>query len=104
LRFRFAWEFGPDRQRFPWLMLVLSDGTSLFPLTKGACAPEAGAGQYFEDWLVALPAWIPAGHYEMFALFYDEAAAAWSGQRPPHDLTYVLKKIEVGSHDIPATP
>ena len=101
LRFRFAWEFGPDRQTFPWLMLVLSDGKQLYPLLKGACAPEACAGPYFEDWLVTLPAWIPAGHYEMFALFFDSSAAAWSRKSPPHDPTHVLKKIQVGRHDIP---
>jgi len=102
LRYRFAWRFGADRQRFPWLMLVMSDGKQLFPFLKGACAPEAGVGDFYEDWLVTLPAWLPAGHYEIFALFFDANTAAWANQMPPRDMTHVMKKIEVGRHDVPA--
>jgi hypothetical protein len=100
MQFRFAWEFGPQRERFPWLLLVLSDGRQLFPLLRGACAPEAGAGRYYEDWLVVFPSWLPAGHYEMFALFYDGNEAAWSKKLPPHDMTYVIRKIALGPYEI----
>ena len=100
MQFRFAWEFGPDRERFPWLMLVLSDGRHLYPLLKGACAPEAGAGRYYEDWVAAFPTSLPAGHYEMFALFFDANEAAWNKKMPPQEMAFVWKKIELGPHEI----
>jgi uncharacterized membrane protein len=100
MRFRFAWEFGADRERFPWLMLVLSDGRQLFTLLKGACAPQAAAGRHYEEWTVSFPTWLPAGHYEMFALFYDASEAAWQKKLPPGDMTCVWKKIELGPHEI----
>jgi uncharacterized membrane protein len=100
MRFRFAWEFGPERERFPWLMLVLSDGHQLYPYLKGACAPEARAGRYYEDWTMVFPSSLPAGNYEMFALFFDANEAAWKKKMPPHDMDFVLKKIELGHHQI----
>jgi uncharacterized membrane protein len=100
MQFRFAWEFGADRERFPWLMLVLSDGHHLFPLLKGACAPAANAGHYYEDWVVAFPTSMAPGNYEMFALFFDANEAAWSKKWPPHDMTFVEKKIDLGHHQI----
>lgn len=100
MQFRFAWNFGPERMRFPWLMLVLSDGRNLYPFLKGACAPEAASGRYFEDWLLAFPAWLPAGNYEMFALFFDANEAAWNKKWPPEQMTFVLKKIDLGHHQI----
>ena len=100
MQFHFAWEFGPDRENFPWLMLVLSDGRQLYTFTKGACAPAAGAGRSYEDWLISFPSWLPAGNYEMFALFFDASEAAWSKKLPPHDMTFALKNIELGHHQI----
>lgn len=100
MRFRLAWEFAEDRQRFPWMMLVLSDGRHLYPLLKGACVPEAGAGRYYEEWIAAFPSSLPAAHYEMFALFFDATEAAWSKKQPPQDMTYVWKKIELGVYQI----
>lgn len=98
--FRFAWEFGPDRERFPWMMVVLSDGRALYTFPRGACAPEAGAGRYYEDWVLAFPSSLPAGTYEMFVLFFDGIEAAWTRKLPPEDMTHVLKKIELGHHQI----
>ncbi len=100
MHFKFAWEFGPDRERFPWLMLVLSDGRQLHTLLKGACAPEAGAGRYYEDWVAAFPTSLAAGNYEMFALFFDANEAAWNKKLPPGDMAFVLKKIDLGHHQI----
>ena len=100
MRLRFAWEFGPERERFPWLMLVLSDGQHLYSLPKGACAPEAGAGKFYEDWTVAFPSSLPAGNYVMFALFYDGNEAAWSKKLPPQEMAFVMKKIELGRYQI----
>ncbi len=100
MQFRFAWEFGPDRQRFPWMMLVASDGQQLYPLLKGACAPEAPAGRYYEEWLAVFPFWMPPHNYELFALFFDGSDAAWSKKFPPRDMSYVLKKIDLGHHQI----
>jgi hypothetical protein len=100
MQLRLAWEFGPERQRFPWLMLVLSDGRQLYSFLKGACAPEAGAVRYYEDWTVVFPSWLHAGTYEMFALFFDSNEAAWSNKWPPHDMNFVAKKIELGRQEI----
>ncbi len=100
MQFRLAWEFGAERERFPWLMLVLSDGRQLYPFLKGACVPEAGAGRYYEDWALVFPSSLPAGHYEMFALFFEANEAAGTGKMPPGDMTFVVKKIELGTHQI----
>lgn len=100
MQFRFAWEFGADRQRFPWMTLVASDGHRLYTLPRGACAPEAPAGRYDEEWLVVFPSSMPRARYELFALFYDGSEAAWSGRMPPEDMTHVWKKLELGHHEL----
>ena len=100
MRFRFAWEFGADREQFPWLMLVLSDGQRLYTFDKGACAPAAGAGRYFEEWTVVFPSWLPPGNYELFALFFDAGEAAWQKKAPPRDMTFVKMKIELGHRQL----
>lgn len=99
MRIKLAWEFGANREYFPWMMLVASDGTHLYPLLRGACAPEARAGRYYEEWIAAFPSWMPAHHYALFALFFDGNAAAWDKKFPPHDMTHVWKKIDLGSHE-----
>ena len=100
VRMRLAWEFTGERTRFPWLMLVLSDGRRLYPFVKGACAPEARAGLSVEEWTLVLPAGMPAGDYELRALFYDASAAAWQRKLPPGDATYLLGNLDLGRRRI----
>lgn len=100
LQLRLQWEFLGERKRFPWLMLVLSDGQHLYPLLKGACALEAGDGKYVEEWSVVYPPWMKPGYYAFFAQFYDGNEAAWQKKLPPDDPTYMLTLIELGTWEI----
>jgi uncharacterized membrane protein len=100
VQLRMAWEFSGERRKFPWLMLVLSDGKHLYPFLKGACAPEAGDGKYFEEWTVVFPSWMQPGGYTFFAQFYDGNEAAWQKKLPPNDPAYLLTLIELGSWEI----
>ncbi len=100
VQLRLTWDFSGERKRFPWLMLVLSDGQQLYPILKGACALEAGAGRHVEEWSVVYPSWIRPGHYAFFAQFYDGVEAAWYKKLPPNDPAYTLSLIELGSVDI----
>jgi uncharacterized membrane protein len=100
LQVHLTWSFGADRQRFPWMMLVLVDGHRVFPFLKGACAPEAGEGLYEEWWNVVFPSSVPPGRYEVFAVIYDGNEAAWKGKLPPHDATFVWLKRSLGTFEI----
>lgn len=99
-KIRTTWHFTGDRQKFPWLMLVFSDGKTLYPIVKGICAPEAGEGQFTEDWNVIFPNWMHAGYYSAFAEFYDGNLAAWMKRRPPDDQTYILTLIKLHEGEI----
>jgi hypothetical protein len=96
LRARLAWNFSPVRTRFPWMMLVLSDGKHLYPFIKGACAPEAGGGPYYEDWSLAFPSGFAARYYSLFAIFYDGNDAAWYEKLPPDNKDFILANIPLG--------
>lgn len=100
MRLRLTWEFSGERQRFPWLMLVLDDGTRLLPFLKGACAPEGGSGRWMEEWTVDLPPSIAAGEYTLHAVFYDAARALWDRRLPPADATHVLQHLTLGRQQI----
>jgi hypothetical protein len=97
---RMTWEFTGERRRFPWLMLVLSDGKTLYPIVKGICVPEGGEGQYTEEWKVIFPSWMHAGFHSAFAEFYDGNEAAWQKKMPPKDQTYLLTLIKLGDAEI----
>jgi hypothetical protein len=110
-RIRMTWNITGERRRFPWLMLVFSDGKKLYPIVKGICAAEAGEGQFTEDWNVVFPNWMHAGYHSAFAEFYDGNLAAWMKKRPPDDQTYVLTllklsegEIRPGNYTIPIVP
>jgi uncharacterized membrane protein len=100
MQLQMAWEFSGERKRFPWLMLVASDGKQLYPIIRGACALEAGNGKYYEEWTVVFPEWMHAGHHVFFAQFYDGNEAAWQKKLPPQDQTYLLTLIELGAWEI----
>ena len=99
-RIRTTWKFTGERLRYPWLVLVLSDGKKLYPIIKGICAPEAGEGQVTEEWNVVFPNWMPAGYYSAFAEFYDGNLAAWEKRRPPEDQTFMLTLIQLNEGEI----
>ncbi|MCE9610850.1 MAG: DUF2079 domain-containing protein [Chthoniobacter sp.] len=100
LQFRLGWEFTGERTRFPWMMLVLSDGEHLYPFVKGACAPQAGAGAAGEDWTFFLPPWMRPHHYAVFAVFYDASEAAGKKRLPPDDSTFVLRRLDLGGREM----
>lgn len=100
LQFRLGWQFTGERMRFPWMMLVLSDGERLYPFVKGACAPQASAGAAGEEWTFFLPPWMRPHHYAVFAVFYDASEAAWKKQPPPDDPTFVLKQLDLGGREM----
>jgi hypothetical protein len=95
-----TWNFIGERRRFPWMMLVLSDGHTLYPIVKGISAPEAGEGRYTEEWDVVFPLWMHAGHHAIFAEFYDNNEAAWHKKVPPGDQTYLLTLVDMGVAEI----
>lgn len=99
-RIRTSWKFTGERVRYPWLILVLSDGKKLYPIIKGICAPEASEGQFTEEWNVVFPNWMPAGHYAAFAEFYDGNLAAWEKKRPPEDQTFMFTLIQLTDGEI----
>lgn len=100
LQLRMNWQVAGERKRFPWLMVVLSDGKHLYPFLKGACAVEAGEGPYAEEWTLVYPSWMKPGQYVFFAHFYDGNEAAWNKKLPPNDPTYLLTLLELGSWKI----
>lgn len=100
LRLRLVWEFAGERQRFPWLMLVLNDGRTLLPFVKGACAIECGTGQWAEEWTLEIPTSVPPGEYALHALFYAADDALWHRRLPPGDATYVRQHLDLGRRRI----
>jgi len=110
IQVHFDWEFSGERRKFPWLMLVVSDGVHLFPFIKGPCAIEAPGGKYSEDWTFVFPSWMNSGHYAYFAEFYDAMGAAWDNREavishrplkmPPDDPSYTTQRINLGSGEI----
>ena len=99
MQLRLGWQFTGERTRFPWMMLVLSDGEHLYRFVKGAGAIEAGAGATGEDWTFVLPPWMRPRHYAAFAIFYDGSEAAWKKKLPPDDGTFELKRVELGGRE-----
>ena len=99
MQLRLGWQFAGERTRFPWMMLVLSDGEHLYRFVKGAGAMEFGAGAAGEDWTFVLPPWRRPHHYEAFAIFYDASEAAWREKLPPDDGTFELQRVELGGRE-----
>jgi uncharacterized membrane protein len=93
---RMTWDFKGERRRFPWLMLVLSDGKHLYPILKGICAPEAGEGRYTEEWNAVFPNWMHAGFHSFYAEFYDGNSAIWWKKLPPGDQSYLITLLQLG--------
>ena len=111
LQVRMSWQISGERKKFPWLMLVVSDGVHLYPFIKGACAIEAQDGACYEDWMFVFPSSMKPGHYQFFGEFYDANEAAWASRTPgseevttsklpPNDPTHTLTRIDLGSGEI----
>ena len=99
MQFRLGWQFTGERTRFPWMMLVLSDGEHLYPFIKGASVPQAGAGVAGEEWTFVLPSAMRPRFYSAFVIFYDASEAAWKKKLPPDDPTFVLKQFDLGGRE-----
>ncbi len=99
MQLRLGWQFTGERTRFPWMMLVLSDGEHLYPFIKGACAPQAGPGAAVEDWTFVFPSAMRPHFYSAFALFYDASEAAWKKKQPPDDMAFALKQLDLGGRE-----
>ncbi len=99
MQFRLGWQFTGERTRFPWMMLVLSDGEHLYPFVKGACAIDAGPGAAGEEWTFVFPGWMRPRFYSAFVLFYDGNEAAWKRKFPPDDPTFVIKQLDLGGRE-----
>jgi hypothetical protein len=108
VQFRMSWEISGERRKFPWLMIVATDGVQLYPFIKGPCAVEAKDGPYYEDWTLVFPSWMKHAHYHFYAEFYNASEAAWASRSfgsqgsatnklPPKDLTYSLTRIDLGA-------
>ena len=99
MQLRFGWQFTGERTRFPWMMLVLSDGEHLYPFIKGAGTIEALPGSAGEEWTFVLPPWMRPHYYSASVLFYDASEAAWKKKLPPDDPTFVLRQMELGGRE-----
>jgi hypothetical protein len=99
MQFRLGWQFTGERTRFPWMMLVFSDGEHLYPFVKGASVIEAGPGPAGEDWTFVFPTWMRPHFYGAFIVFYDGNEAAWKKKSPPDDSTFVLKQLELDGRE-----
>jgi len=99
-KIQMTWNFTGERRQFPWMVLVLSDGKRLYPILKGICAPEVGEGRHIEEWNAVFPNWMHAGYHAAFAEFYNGNEAAWHKKLPPHDQTYMITLLDLGSAEI----
>lgn len=109
LQVHMDWQLSGERRKFPWMMLVVSDGVHLYPFIKGACAIETKEGPCHEEWTFVFPSWMKAGHYAFFAEFYDANEAAWASRglsaeemakkMPPNSPAYTLGRVDLGSDD-----
>jgi hypothetical protein len=90
---RLAWEFTGEREKFPWLLFVLSSATTQVVISKGPCAPAAVTGNAAEEWEVILPSTTPPGIYRTKIVLYDHTLAAWQGAFPPRDNRFVFRTI-----------
>ncbi len=79
LELTLTWQFGVEREVFPWMVLRLRPGNGgpPFILQRGLAAPEAGEGLYVEKWLVNPPADLAPGEFEGELLFMDRSRATW---------------------------
>lgn len=93
---RLAWEFTGEREKFPWLMFVLSSATTQVVISKGPCAPAVITGSAPEEWEVILPPTIAPGTYSAKIVLYDHTLAAWQGAFPPRDNRFVFRTILLG--------
>ncbi len=91
-----VWRFTAPRERIPWLMLILSDGTSRYPILIGMCSPETIAGPGYEQRRVRIPPQIPAGTYEVTAFLFDKINALWKPSEDSVLLSAPLGKVSCG--------
>jgi len=86
-----------ERQIFPWLMLVLTQGNRAESIIKGPCAPTLSEGTAFERWSVRVPEAMSDGVCTFTLLFYDQTSAVWEGAMPPENKRFVFRAIDLGS-------
>jgi len=97
LEIQMNWKFQDERDVFPWMLLRLTPhGYGGAVLTKGLCAPEAGAGPFRENWHIAAPKGLAAGDYSLEAIFIDNSRQAWSEAVDPGNQRSTLL-----SHPVP---
>jgi hypothetical protein len=96
MNFRFAWRFSGERDRFPWLLLLVRDHDHEYVQRMGACAIEATGGEAFEQWRVEFPPTLKLADARLSLLFYEHNVAAWQNGMPPADRRYAFREIVLG--------
>jgi len=101
LGIKMVWDFQGQRDVFPWLVLALvskQTGERMM-ITRGLCAPEAGAGLYDETWHVTSPDRLPTGNYSAEALFSDYPNEIWSGKKDSNGSPRAIlsRRVPIGS-------
>jgi hypothetical protein len=104
LELRLNWTFQEPRDVFPWMFLKLTprEQGKVIIMSKGLCAPEATAGTYQESWRVTSGR-IPAGHYDVEALFLDNAKRVWASRSGSSDAQTPLLAPPIPLGDLTVT-
>lgn len=94
------WSFQRPREVFPWMLVRLSPtgGGNVLTTHRGLCAIERTAGIVEEKWRITAPSGIPAGEYDVEAVFVDYPKWLWASKsvnqaRPSPE---ILGRISLG--------
>jgi hypothetical protein len=96
VEFHFAWHFTEMRQRFPWVLVVASDGTHEYPRWMGACAIDAREGTAIEVWRAKFLPKLPMSQMRFRLIVYEHGVAAWQNEMPPANSRHVFRDIMLG--------
>jgi uncharacterized membrane protein len=76
------WNFQAPRHAFPWLFLKLTpraEGKTII-VSRGLCSPESAGGLVEDTWRLTPSRRIPAGQYNVEAIFLDNSKRVWAGK------------------------
>jgi hypothetical protein len=104
-----SWMFHGERQVIPWMSLMLvpvdssASGTGpAISLTRGLCVPQGwDNGRAWDDiWTVSLIGQVPAGRYQVRALFYNNSEFAWTRMSNPNAALSALGVVDLGTTEV----
>jgi hypothetical protein len=100
------WNFQPPRHAFPWLFLKLtprSEGKTII-VSRGLCSPESAGGLVEDTWWLTRSRRIPAGQYNVEAIFLDNSKRVWAEKSGQTDSPVFLfsSPVALGELRVPA--